>query len=112
MDSKTIPFKQYTHPPQLRSNNYSEEQSYQKLIDYIYTKMDQLYNDSFKIDPLLNPNDIKFVLYMDRRTLLQLSRINGYRDLVSREDGGGFEFIGHKVVEVIGEEHINFVRIA
>jgi CRISPR/Cas system CSM-associated protein Csm3 (group 7 of RAMP superfamily) len=104
------PLRHYTQPPEFRGSNHSEEQYYQKLINYIYSKMDQLYNDAIERDWRTNIGDIKFTLYINRRTLMRLSSTAGYRDLESTPNG--YTFRGHKVVEVIGDEHINFVRTA
>lgn len=103
-------FKHYTQPPTFRSNNYHEEQSYQKLINYIYLKMDQLYNEAIDRDPYVCLDDIKFTLYLDRSTIYRLSGISGYRDFDRSEKG--FTFKGHEVIEVLGDSHINFVRTA
>lgn len=104
------PFRHYTQPPEFRSGDYSEEQYYQKLINYIYSKMDQIYNDALEKDWRENIDDIKFILYIDRRTLMSLLDVTGYKDLEATNNG--YLFRGHKVVEVTGEGHINLVRTA
>lgn len=105
-----LPLRHYTQPPEFRSSDYSEEQHYQKLINYIYSKMDQLYNDALEKDWRENIDDIKFILYIDRRTLMSLLDVTGYKDLEATNNG--YLFRGHKVVEVTGEGHINLVRTA
>lgn len=105
-----IPFRHYTQPPEFRSDNYSEEKYYQKLINYIYSKMDQLYNDALEKDWRTNIDGIKFTLYIGRGILIRLSNVAGYKDLEATNSG--YTFRGHKVVEVIDSGHINFVRTA
>ena len=72
--------------------------------------MDQLFNDALEEDWRAHIDDIKFTLYIDRRTLMRLLNVAGHKDLEATDSGHIFR--GHKVVEVIEEGHINLVRTA
>lgn len=110
-DLGTVPFKHYTKPPEFRSSRYSEQQYYNELIEYIYKKMDQLYDDAIERDQLVDVSKIKFTLYIGTVVLRKLMQIANYNDF-SGNYSDGYTFRGQKVVEVISEDHVNFVRTA
>ena len=100
----------HTPPPEIRSNNWNEEQELNRIIGYVYKRIDEEYDMAFKIDPYAKMENIKFRVYMGCELIHRLQSIDGYTDFDSAMDGD-LKFRGHHVEQVIAPMHLRFVRV-
>lgn len=102
---------QTTERPVFRSSNCFEEQHLNTLIHYIYSEMDKAYNMACQMGET-NPDNIKFVLYIDQDTYYDLRKISGYYDFDHDVESGKIKFRGHEVVlTAMSERYVHFARI-
>ncbi|MCP3683172.1 MAG: hypothetical protein GY861_10815 [bacterium] len=71
--------------------------------------MDRAYRKVYDTEPMKNPDNIKFIVYMSGDLIYKLMNVAGYRDF-GTTSSGGTTFRGWEVVEVRDREYVHFVR--
>lgn len=101
------PSQYYTPRPVFRSQAYKEEDYFNAIIEYLYSKMDNEYRKAYDFED--NVGEIRFTVYMSNDLVNNLYNIAGFTDFY--RNGNIEYFRGHKVVRVIGEkDYVDFVR--
>lgn len=85
-------------------NNLAEE-----IVNYLYYCIDKEYHKAYEYEDYTSK--LEFEVYLSVDIFRTLRSVAGYSDMDYNRDTDTHTFRGHKVIEVLGQQHMRVVRV-
>lgn len=81
----------------------------EEIVNYLYYCIDQEYHKAYEYEDYTSK--LEFEVYLSVDIFRTLRSVSGYSDMDYNRDTNTHTFRGHKIIEVLGRQHMRVVRV-